>query len=626
MINTNIKLNLDFSHQLKLTHKTRNFNIYGAFATQMADATLVEAIASLDEACRQLNLGDLLFPAGRAFGDSQSMGQTRRRAENEGDEDGCQQQAIAEEQDFGAAQELLDMSKIIQRSLNQKLLQHPPVQLSTYIACLYNPLADEELGIGQKIPELFDPLLEPEFGQLMVKRDKLAKQLNLPEASVQAMREAVASSCIPMGLGFSSHYEYRDWLCKYMLGRVNLPYPEADLQLFNSYRLRKKLYQTQAKDAPVIIQALSKLLHKQHLAFQTQGIQAKVPRSSSRLMATYGCDAQQAKEIIRLYRLLPSSPIEDMQPDKGQNKKQSAQRTASPEFEITITERHQIKVQWAGKVSETVTKLTSAEVEQIIQRLQQCTEIKFKDEQQLEEKLKDLQETGQIGEEANALDLASRFLLDHGETELVKTEQAINRKINNAGETHKKSPLTKAKARQMRLRNIVRHYQHLKEALDLKPEIVKIIAKIQQDYLYTGDIEKLKPLTKTQIVQQMGYQPSGRPVDNEEDKKSQNIGRRIERYIKKMYIVYPDKAIDRLDRLIPGHAGVKDYAGNHVLDLVIKKYIRELLVQEFTDSPLSDQKISNRLAEEYAIPVQRTLVKKYRMSMGIESSQVRKKL
>ena len=587
-----------YQHNFEHKHDHRHINPYGIFATRLADASLVEVIAQLNEAAHQVNLSGLLFPNGVNFQNQITLQNDEKKL-----------QAASVEQE---TMELWDFAVILKKGIESGRLGFDCDKTREYFEYLFSPLKEKlKKESTQQQNNKKNQLIA--WGELILPPVNLAQVMELSLKELDILRKAVASSCFPLGLGFRSAYEYRYWLCKYLLKARQLPFSEADLELLHSYRLRQQLEHQFPEDASQVIQVLYQLLRYQKLAFDKKGVRGKCPRSTRRLMKRYGCSARQAAAVISLYRLLPTSPNEDLR--YNEHYEPHVQIIPMEEFCLRAENDSRIVVYWSNAFSDITAHLTSEAVESVISAIRQCADIKFRDERELEEGLVRLHESSKLEEQINVLDLTTQFLLNKGEEKLVRRHSEIENK--------QLTPYEKAKIRMSKLKNTLLRYERLQEAINLKPQIVEYVVQYQQKFILTGDIEKLEPLTKSDIVRGLSYIPSGIKVGNNDEKSLQNIGRRIERYIKKMNIEYPDHRIQPLDSLIPGHGGVKDFAGHHVLDVVIKSYIRELIEGEPRNSPLSDQKISYLLAEEYAVPVQRTLVKKYRLAMGIGSSQSR---
>jgi RNA polymerase sigma-54 factor len=70
--------------------------------------------------------------------------------------------------------------------------------------------------------------------------------------------------------------------------------------------------------------------------------------------------------------------------------------------------------------------------------------------------------------------------------------------------------------------------------------------------------------------------------------------------------------------------GYRTATGMDVASTTVKARIRELLKEEDSSKPLSDQRLAELLAEE-GVPVARRTVAKYREELGIEPSWARKR-
>ncbi|MDR3072029.1 MAG: RNA polymerase factor sigma-54 [Clostridiales Family XIII bacterium] len=133
--------------------------------------------------------------------------------------------------------------------------------------------------------------------------------------------------------------------------------------------------------------------------------------------------------------------------------------------------------------------------------------------------------------------------------------------------------------------------------------VVDAIVRYQQDFFKYGE-KKIKPLTLKKVAVEVGVHEST-----------------VSRAICGKYLQSP-RGVFELKYFFPG--GFSCESGEEYASESIKARIRELIVAENTDSPLSDQCIAMMLNND-SIEISRRTVAKYRDVMGIPASNKRKR-
>lgn len=175
---------------------------------------------------------------------------------------------------------------------------------------------------------------------------------------------------------------------------------------------------------------------------------------------------------------------------------------------------------------------------------------------------------------------------------------AINNKYREAyrnmrnGHSHKFSEEEKRHVTEYvdRAEAFVRSIQQRRKTLKA---ITKYVVEFQQGYVETGQKSFLRPLTRTQVARAIGMHEST-----------------VSRATANKWIQLPSEEVVSFDRFFDGSISVKDL-------------IDEIIASENKEHPLSDQEISEKLAERGYAVARRTVVK-YREAQNILSSRRRK--
>jgi len=145
----------------------------------------------------------------------------------------------------------------------------------------------------------------------------------------------------------------------------------------------------------------------------------------------------------------------------------------------------------------------------------------------------------------------------------------------------------------------------IEQRRDTVMKIANAITKWQGDYFLGKGT--LKPMNMVEIASEIGVHPFT-----------------ISRGIKGKYLQYPGGTISIKNLFVASVTGEKNSDAAITADQV-KKIIRELVDREDRKHPLSDQKLTQQLAEK-EIHVSRRVVAKYREELGIRGSFERKEV
>ncbi len=186
---------------------------------------------------------------------------------------------------------------------------------------------------------------------------------------------------------------------------------------------------------------------------------------------------------------------------------------------------------------------------------------------------------------------------EKGENYLAKGKYYINH--NQFEQLHKKRKFTQGKIRQIfktfrmldlinrRSSTIYRIIQHIKER--------------QSDYLYSGNIDNLKPLTRRELANKIGVHPSS-----------------ITRVMVNKSILTPQNKEKSLEFFFPSQKEINE---GYVKNLIEEERI--LLQNGTLPYPYNDETIRSKLYQDYLILVSRRAVTKYRKELRIPSSNKR---
>jgi RNA polymerase sigma-54 factor len=132
--------------------------------------------------------------------------------------------------------------------------------------------------------------------------------------------------------------------------------------------------------------------------------------------------------------------------------------------------------------------------------------------------------------------------------------------------------------------------------------ISEVILDTQYDFFKYG-IDHLKPLTMQQVADKLGIHETT-----------------VSRAIANKFIQTPRGLFEYKYFFSSGY---QSESGEEVSNRSVMEKIREIIAREDSSKPLSDQKISDILKER-GLNVARRTVAKYRESMGIPTSNLRK--
>lgn len=150
-----------------------------------------------------------------------------------------------------------------------------------------------------------------------------------------------------------------------------------------------------------------------------------------------------------------------------------------------------------------------------------------------------------------------------------------------------------------RVRLILQNVEQRRHTLE---SIMKRIVELQENYLEGNG--KLKPMTMTEIAEQIGVHPST-----------------VSRAVKGKYVQCPCKTLPLKEFFSQGIQGETQQVSTQE----IKEVLQILVAEENKKKPYSDEKLV-RLLKEKGIDISRRTVSKYREEMGIRGSFARKEL
>ena len=143
----------------------------------------------------------------------------------------------------------------------------------------------------------------------------------------------------------------------------------------------------------------------------------------------------------------------------------------------------------------------------------------------------------------------------------------------------------------------------IRDSKDTVSRIARIILEVQHEFFEDGK-GPLVPLRLEDVAVEIGVHLST-----------------VSRGVTGKYMATPYGLIE-LKHFFSG--GYRTAAGIDVAATTVKARLKELLLSEDQQHPLSDQKLAHLLAEE-GVSVARRTVAKYREELGIEPSWVRKR-
>ena len=147
--------------------------------------------------------------------------------------------------------------------------------------------------------------------------------------------------------------------------------------------------------------------------------------------------------------------------------------------------------------------------------------------------------------------------------------------------------------------------QAFREAVAKRQETVSAIANYifdRQQAFFSGGFAALKPLTELEVAKAVGVH-----------------GTTVSRTVRDKYASTPQGTVE-LRRFFA--TGVKTGDGNVVSQNAVLEALRDVVENEDAESPLSDEKISERL-KKLGLPVARRTVAKYRDKLGIPGASDR---
>lgn len=597
-------------HGHRTEHNPRRAEVL-AMAGRIAADPVGKWLRKLDTTSRALGLHDLVFGGCRRDPDARTC--------RSGPGDGEQRNDRSAREEVPAP----TVADSLARQL-ETVAQQDAGTLNRLIGCLAG------LEEGTSVEEA--RTVAANYGRLTVPPERLAEVLGVAPARAEELRTLLTARCRPIGLGWTSVYEYRYFLARYLFNEQRVAgLPDS---AFQSIALKAKYQALAGRQAQALWTALEALTRRQLERAEREGIQPRRPRSSVRLVKMLKCTPDIAGWLIDLLRELPCTPLEDAGHDLGRRRKKH-RAAATPELRLEWDERlGRYTAHWRGEDAETVSLLQGPRVEHFVRilgtlvRLSQHRSAGVVELSGLKQELE--QEVRRMTPELNPSDLeeaADRLLAAAGAEDLVNKTRQIGRRasaqhVSKGGTAY----VVNAKRRLERLHKLI---TVLREATVLKPKIAEYVANHQRDYLRAGDIELLRPLTKADVVRALGYESSGARCTqglSGDALASTSMGRNLERCMQHMRIELPDGRQIALESLIPGGSAVADSAEVPVAGATVKHYLKALVEGEDAQAPFSDRMLSRMLYEQYGVCAARRTVAKYREAMGIPPAAGRRGL
>ena len=161
------------------------------------------------------------------------------------------------------------------------------------------------------------------------------------------------------------------------------------------------------------------------------------------------------------------------------------------------------------------------------------------------------------------------------------------------------------------LGRIVRHLRLVNSRNRLTHHVVRFVIRSQCDYLETEDLLQLRPLPPVRIAEKLPFNPwfpDG--IDSS----------RISRILRSFPLVFPDGKIRELCDLCPNFRTVCCHFINGMI-----KIEKSLILEEAIREPFSDDELSRRVEELFAVRISRRTVAHIRRTLGIPARTDRAK-
>jgi hypothetical protein len=632
-LKTSVEINLELSTK---TNKPDSFAITGA---EVAEQSVFETIEALEKTAKQSGLLDQIYDIKDSYG--------KRGIAHQALEKQSAHQEESIESLIRDALEIFQIKTIAQNYL-QRHTNNRNKQISDYFETFEDPITEELDRLHDKQSQSHSRPVKKQTSILLTKnkqsktnwryfygKSKLSiKEIRFKEKQskdFKSLRESIAKSCLPMGLGFSCKIEYQLFIVKHLfLGNHPEYQVDEEDQAYRCFNIKARFEKKLAHESRVLWQIIEDKLSISLKQYEQKGTQSQRPRSANALIKNYLCSKQVALAVIEVYKLLPECPAGDIAFLNHFSRQLIKQKNIrDTEIEIYWNE-NTLSYQscWVKKVADKIALLQHEMTKKMITQMDALSSLSITQKELKKIAIKTpgirqaiyhiikekLQQQVVSDEELNTM-IEQYFELSRQQTDIV-----------NGNNSHFKELIEYyyKKTKSFKLMKII--YDNFLKSIEDKPKITDYVCNFQQHYLKTGKQTDLKPLTKSRVVEALGFLPSS--DYNKEDHDSQRqekaiTGRRLERYMKQMVVYHKGQSL-KLDNLIPGNGGVKQVSGKHLTKVMVKEKIKEILKKENKQKPLSDQKIRLQLIKAHGIKkISRETVKGYRNQMGILSSQGR---
>jgi len=613
-----IKINYLQTQTNRIEDKAKSFSILGS---QIADQALIETFENLEKEAHKNGIYELLFNPEL---DTIVCSRPKLRPSTNTPEKFADNLTLHMERI-----EKCVLNKSF-KSLIKNITPLDKKKLEVYFANIYNPLAivfsDE---IEKQSEKLINMLInfdkknswKESYGQLQVTANQLLEKGISPD-DYKKIRTEVASRCLPRGLGYTSIYEYQLFITDYVFLSREFKNAQLFAEEYLSYKLKIEYENKLGIDAQLLWNIVKDIVYIRFIIFENEGTKKKKLRSVKSIMDSYACSENIAKAVIDVLDKMPKYPAEDILQFRFiKCRIKNSQCLKKFEFEVFHNSNlNKIEWRWSGNIAEKIALLKRPFAADLMQKIAFLSRIHLS-EIELQKfanntfsySLREVLASQLLNKKKSGLYIDSINRIIGGSF----IDFASSRELLNYFE-HKKKSLSRIKV----------IYDNLLKATKEKPQILNWILSYQQDYLLSGDENRLKTLTKSHIVKQMGYLPSSDYNKNSNNKQNNllaNNGRRLERYMKNTLFRFKGQIIS-FDKLIPGNGGVKNIAGGLCTQYQVKAKISALIAGEDKLKPYSDKKIVELLKENYAIRIAVKTVNKYRNDLGIKSSQGRRSI
>jgi len=598
-------------------------NPYAILASEIAQQPMDDWMAELEIRSRALGLYECLFPYS-------SSKENSRNQKKGSDEDELANRIASAEQEPEEALEGVGFSigSILHRNRLVSLTKEEQTFLGQLAHSLIDPFRDDKDAYTYFDNESTNSQ-GPDYGRLTYTTVELAEVLDVTPERAEAIRTVLASRLLPIGLGWRSRYEYHCFLATYLFNCDTSAFNAEEKEGYLTFRLKQQIEERLGEESASLWKLLEQFTRYQLDRYHNLGIEPRTPRSASRLAKLLACTVPMAHHLIELHRQLPHTPLEDMIlfETYKRTRRNSSSAAGTPEARLVWSERDgRYYCQWVSRMSDRIASLQNPGTQAHMKALGVLSQLNIEEQMSGEEVQTQAMQLDPSLDKDSVSEVTDRYLASMGYSDLVNETSEIEVSIQGRGA--KKTKTAKLLKSIKRLNALHAIYNSLMESFEFKPQLIEYVANYQQDFLDDGRPETLKPLTKAQVVRALGFESSGgngnKQTLSQKERGKMNTGRRLERYMKCLWIELPDGHPIALESLIPGCSGVQDTAKTPISSVAVKEYLRKIVNNESAEAPYSDQKLVKLLYERFGVCIARKTVAKYREAIDIPNSQRRR--